>query len=281
MKSLIEEAYRCRGARYIHVDKYAQWSNDVSCCGNTVCLTLEQLLDHFNFLIDNIFIRVGPSVFQQTVGIPMGTDCAPLIADLFLFSFEFEFMKTLIRANLPKARTFNNTFRYIDDLLTLNNPQFTHNISHIYPKELELKKTTEGIDTCSYLDLSITIANHKFRTDLYDKRDSFNFEIVSFPHMDSNIPSKPAYGVFVSQLVRYLRVCDSYYHFKERSSGLTRKLQQQGYRFDRLQTTFKKFLQRNPMALRKYKMDHKHMLIDCVCLPPLALPSVTRYVSTR
>ena len=51
--------------------------------------------------------------------------------DLFLFSFEFEFMKTLIHVNLPKARTFNNTFRYIDDLLALNNQQFTNNISHI------------------------------------------------------------------------------------------------------------------------------------------------------
>ena len=45
-----------------------------------------------------------------------------------------------------------------------------HNISRMYPKELELKKTTESIDRCSYLDISITIANHKFRTDLYDKR---------------------------------------------------------------------------------------------------------------
>ena len=55
---------------------------------------------------------------------------------------------------LPKARILNNTFRYIDDLLALSNPQFTSNISHMYPKELELKKTTEDINRCSYTDIS-------------------------------------------------------------------------------------------------------------------------------
>ena len=75
-----------------------------------------------------------------------------------------------------------------------------------YPPELELKKTTESHDSCSYLDLNISILNGKFCTDLYDKRDTFSFSIVNFPHMDSNIPSKPAYGVVISQLVRYLRI---------------------------------------------------------------------------
>ena len=58
----------------------------------------------------------------------MGTDCAPLVADLFLFSFEFSFMKELIRTNLPLAGKFN---RYIDDLLTINNPDFSDYISKI------------------------------------------------------------------------------------------------------------------------------------------------------
>ena len=57
----------------------------------------------FDFLIDNIFVDVGSIVFQQVIGIPMGTDCAPLVADLFLFSFEFRFMKELIHTNQPLA----------------------------------------------------------------------------------------------------------------------------------------------------------------------------------
>ena len=106
-----------------------------------------------------------------------------------------EFMKPLIQTDLSVAAKFSNTCRYIDDLLTLNNPDFQACIGQIYPPELELKKTTESHDRCSYLDLNISVLNSKFCTDLYDKRDTFSFSIVNFPHMDSNIPSKPAYGV--------------------------------------------------------------------------------------
>ena len=50
----------------------------------------------FNFLVDNMYIQIGSAVYQQTIGIPMGTDWAPLVANLFLFSYELEFMKFLI-----------------------------------------------------------------------------------------------------------------------------------------------------------------------------------------
>ena len=113
-----------------------------------------------------------------------------LIAGLFLYSFEFNFMKGLIRNDIVAAKRFSNTFRYIHDLLTSNNTR--NSIGKIYPPELELKITTElSPTTCSYLDLSISITNNKFNTDLYDKRDAFGFRIVNFLHMDSNLPSKP------------------------------------------------------------------------------------------
>ena len=66
-----------------------------------------------DYLIDNIFIRVGNKVFRQTVGIPMGTDCAPLLANLFLFYYEYHYMKKLIRDNQCLAKYFNYTVRYI------------------------------------------------------------------------------------------------------------------------------------------------------------------------
>ena len=122
----------------------------------------------FNFLVDNIFIEVGTNIFQQVIGIP-STDCAPLVADLFLFSFEF--MKIQISNDLPLARKLNRTFRYIDDLLTLNNPGFCTFIDQIYPKKLKFKRTTEGSDNCSYLDLKNSIETGRYTTDLYDKRE--------------------------------------------------------------------------------------------------------------
>ena len=66
---------------------------------------------------------------------------------------------------------------------------------------------------------------------LYDKRDSFHFDIVNFPNMSSNIPSKPAYGVYVSQLVRIGRICSGYEQFCERHYKLTQKLIKQGFRY--------------------------------------------------
>ena len=116
-------------------------------------LTAPQVTRLLNFLIENICIQVGSSVFQQAIGIPMATDCAPLIADLFLFSAELDSMKKLVRTDFSVARKIDKTFRYIDDLLTLNNCQFEKAIPNIYPKELELKRTTKGPKHCSYLDL--------------------------------------------------------------------------------------------------------------------------------
>ena len=158
------------------------------------------------YLIDNIYVSIGNRVYRQCVGIPMGTDCAP---NLFLFYYEYRYMKNLIKNNIILAKKTNNTMRYIDDLLTLNNPAFDNAIDDIYPPELQLKKTTECPTTLSYLDILITIDNGKYSTAVFDKRDSFTFNIVNFPHLSSNIPSKPAYGVYISQLVRIGRICSN------------------------------------------------------------------------
>jgi len=139
------------------------------------------------FLIDNIFVMFGGRVFQQTIGIPMGTNCAPLLADLFLYSYEADCIQGLLKKNEKKlARSFNFTFRYIDYV-------------------------------------------RRWRTKLYDKRDDFNFPIVSFPFICSNIPAAPAYGVYISQLIWYSTACSSYQDFLDRGLLLTRKLLNQGF----------------------------------------------------
>ena len=68
---------------------------------------------------------IGTKLYRQIVGIPMGTNCAPLVADLFLFGYERDFMKALSsdkQADIIKA--FNSTARYFDDLLTIDKPYF-------------------------------------------------------------------------------------------------------------------------------------------------------------
>jgi hypothetical protein len=110
------------------------------------------------FLIDNIFVMFGGRVFQQTVGIPMSTNCAPLLADLFLYSYEANFIHGLLKKNEKKlARSFNFTFHYIDDVLSLNNSRFGDFVDSIYPIELEVKDTTDTDMSASYLDLHLEI----------------------------------------------------------------------------------------------------------------------------
>ena len=67
---------------------------------------------------------------------------------------------------------------------------------------------------------------HKYRKIkiFYDKRDDFNFSIVNFPYLCSNIQSSPAYGVYVSQLIRHARACSTYEQFIMRGKLLTIKL---------------------------------------------------------
>ena len=124
----------------------------------------------------------------------MGTNCAPLLADLFLYSYEAEFIQKLLhKKNKSLAVAFNSTFRYIDDVLSINNDRFHSYVDSIYPSELEIKDTTESSTSASYLDVLLNIdSGGKLTTQLYDKRDDFNFAIVNFPYTCSNIPLSPA-----------------------------------------------------------------------------------------
>ena len=91
------------------------------------------------------------------------------------------------------------------------NPEFEYYLGQMYPAELENKDTTESTTSASYLDLLLSIGRDgQLHTSIYDKRDDFNYHITNFPFMSSNIPSSPAYGVFISQLIRYARACSSY-----------------------------------------------------------------------
>ena len=94
----------------------------------------------------------GGHVYQQTVGIPMGTNCAPSVADLFLYSYEAYFVQHLQKSKFKKQKTsFNLTFRYIDDVLSLNNPKFNDYIDVIYLKELEMKDTTDELIILTFI----------------------------------------------------------------------------------------------------------------------------------
>ena len=128
------------------------------------------------------------------------------------------------------------------DIPTNQTPDFENYLGQMYPAELEIKDTTESNTSASYLDLLLSIeSDGQLRTSLYDKRDDFNFHITNFPFLSSNIPSSPAYGVFISQLIRYARACSSYECFILRAVRLSSKLLRQGYVMERLKSSLRKF----------------------------------------
>ena len=114
----------------------------------------------------------------------------------------------------------------------------------------------------SYLDCYLYIDNGKLTTRLYDKREDFNFPIVNFPFLSSNIPSAPAYGVYVSQLIRYARTCSNYQDFMERGKVLTQKLLSQGYQKTKLVATLKKFYGRHHDLVNPYNVAVSRIVSD-------------------
>ena len=177
-------------------------------------------------------------LFRQTIGIPMGTNCAPLLTDLFLYSYESEFLDKLVKEGKRKlTRKFHLLYRYIDDFISFNNKRFMEFTSDIYPKELKISETTESTSIASYLDLLfIRDKINNITTKLDDKRDTFGFHIVNFPFMSSNIPS--AYGVYASQLIRYARCCSKHSDFLLRHRALVTRHLSQSYKVNRLSNTF-------------------------------------------
>ena len=161
------------------------------------------------------------------------------------------------------ASQFNFTYRYIDDVLSINNQDFENYLGQMYPAELKIKDTTESNTSASYLDLLLSIESEgQLRISLYDKRDDFNFHITNLPFLSSNIPSSPAYGVFISQLIRYARACSSYECFILRAARLSSKLLRQGYVMERLKSSLRKFYGRYGDLIKHYEVSLSQMLHD-------------------
>ena len=97
---------------------------------------------------------------------------------------------------------------------------------------------------------------------MYDKRDDFNFHITNFPFLSSNVPSSPAYGVFICQLIRYARACSSYECIILRARRLSSELLKQGYLAELLKSSSRKFYGRYGDLIQQYEVSLSRMLND-------------------
>ena len=265
--NLIEWTFKREGSPYIACNerqafftsedtkRYKLWS-----CQN-VC---EALI----YLLDNIYIRFGTKLYRQIVCIPMGTNCAPLVADLFLFCYERDFMTTLSDVKQAEIiEAFKSTSRYLDDLLNIDNPYFEGMVNRIYPPELQLNKANTADTEAPFLDLHLSISNGSVSSKIYDKRDDFDFDIVNFPFLDGDVPRSTSYGVYISQLIRFARVSCHVVDFNARNESLTAKLLQQGYRYHKLRKTFSKFYRRHYELVSKFNVGLKTLLHQSLSEP--------------
>ena len=221
----------------------------------------QNVCDVLSFLLDNIYIRSGTKLYRQIVGIPMGTNYAPLVADLFLFCYETYFMKNLSSDNQADViKAFNLTSRYLDDLLTIDNPYFEGMVNQIYPPEFQLNKANTSDTEASFSDLHLSISNGFVSSKIYDKRDDFDFDIVNFPFLDGDVPRRHSYGVYISQLIRFARVCSHVDDFNTRNKCLTAKLLKQGYRYHKLRKAVSKFFRRHYELISKFNVGLKSFL---------------------
>ena len=128
----------------------------------------------------------------------MGTYCAPLVADQFLFCYERDLMLSLSDDNQSEAiEVLRSTSRYLDDLLDIDDTFFDSMVNHIYPSELQLNKANVSDTEASFLGLHLSISDGFVKTEIFDKRDDFDFDIVNFPFLDGDVPRSTSYGVYI------------------------------------------------------------------------------------
>ena len=132
ISNLVHNAFRKKDGSvrytYIKVTRakvYFKWQCILYTCIHVYMYTADNICKMIEFLIDNIFLQFGGRLFRQVIGILIGTNCAPLLTDLFLYSYENEFLDNMIRSGHRRlAWSINLCYRYIDDLIVFNNKKF-------------------------------------------------------------------------------------------------------------------------------------------------------------
>ena len=105
----------------------------------------------------------------------------------------------------------------------------------------------------------------KFLQKIYDKRDDFDFDIVNFPFLDGDVPRRPSYGVFLSELIRFTRASSHITDFNYRNKFLTAKLLKQGYRYHKLHKAFSKLYRRHFELIEKYHVSLTKLMQQGIC----------------
>jgi hypothetical protein len=215
----------------------------------THTFSLEQLNELLVFLISNTYLKIGDNIHRQTIGIPMGTNCAPPVANLYLYYYESKYVSKVEReGGVAVARTFLNTFRLIDDVLSLDNPYLvsavekTYEEGGIYPEALKLEQTSTSNTAVNFLGMHVRTRKTRVITSVYDKRKDFPFVVRRYPITKSLIPEYIPYGVLPGQLHRGYEICTFAEDFTPFAVGVATILRDNGCKSGKLRKRFKSFV---------------------------------------
>ena len=250
LSKVIDLVFKGGNKRYIRVSEngIAFWSKEKK----GISFSKAGLKQAVAFLIENCNFTVGNKVFQQSIGIPMGIDPAPFWANLFLYTYESDFISRTIPLDPIKARHFHATKRFIDDLIAINDGgEFGKVFREIYPEELELKEEHAG-DHANFLQLDISKVDDIFVYKLYDKRDAFPFHIVRMPHKCSNIPESIFYSALKGEFLRIARATLKVEDFIPKAQELTKRMKNQGATHRRSQRAIVKLISNHTETFAKY-----------------------------
>ena len=192
----------------------------------------------------------------------MGIDPAPFWANLHLYSYECDFITSLISSDKRQSTKFSECYRFIDDECNLNDGgEFGRSYDQIYPKELELKCEHQGIHA-TYMDLEVNVRDGIFIYKLFDKRNNFPFFIVRMPDLSGNIPSHVFYGSVMSEFLRIARSTLLFSDFLPVASSLLKRMINQGGSKVKILQQISKAISRHPLPFQKFKKRAKEIIRD-------------------
>ena len=205
------------------------------------------------FSIKNSYVLFNNRLYRQKVGIPMGSNFSPNLANLYLHFYESQFLD---RNHEGGRNRYKHSYRYIDDLLSVNNRDIIYDVNSIYPRFLEITNTNNNnFNKGSFLDIDIEVGNNRFLTKVYDKRREFEFEILGLPAFSSNVPNNMAYGVICSQFCRFANICMRKEDFLYNCQLVVDKIGHNGFPAWLLKKFVIKFKHRKNRTIAKFNLE--------------------------
>ena len=176
-------------------EKYPSWRE--SACGTG--FTEDDVVSLADHVIDNTYVHNGGLVRRQQQGIPMGTESAPELATLYAYVPE-RLKVAQLRSQQGNRITHELTFRFIDDILTFDQPEGLPNVAEYGMSYIE---TTNSDGSCHHNGMVLRIdSGGCLRMGIFDKQTVLNFPMIRYPAANSNIPRNTSMGVFTGGLVR-------------------------------------------------------------------------------